>query len=293
GGGSYTVNVDAAYEACSWNTAESIGWISLSPRSGTGDGPVTVTVDPNSGPARSATITIAGQSHRVSQAGARHEITGITLSPTSPARLELGNRVNIRFNYYTDEAGGVRIFVEPYTRGAPTPNRVVSGSTLYPAGSGSGAGYFYIRNVATTVDQVRVWMTNADQSRVLFERFLSVSYVYYLARHEVTSIAMTPASPASVLLTFRVNLSFNYYTDEAGGVRIFVEPYTSGSPTPNRAVSPSPLYAAGSGTGEGFFTITEVPVTVDQVRVWMTNADQSRILFERFIPVTYFFYQLL
>jgi len=66
-GGAYNVTVTATHSGCEWSTSENVGWISLSPASGSGDGTVRVTVSANTGAARSATITIAGQTHTVSQ----------------------------------------------------------------------------------------------------------------------------------------------------------------------------------------------------------------------------------
>ena len=127
GGGSYTVNVDAAHEACTWNTAESIGWISLSPRSGTGDGAVTVTVDPNSGAARSANITVAGQTHTVRQAGALPDYTFTALS-LDTSSVTAGGTVNVSYTAVNQGgASGQCINMGIYLS---TDNRITTGDTL-------------------------------------------------------------------------------------------------------------------------------------------------------------------
>ena len=107
--------------------------------------------------------------------------------------------------------------------------------------------------------------------------------------HRIWNIDMAPSSPASLEFDERVNITFNYHTDEAGGVRLFCIPYTNGSWTPNLADNPSPIYPAGDGTGDGFITVTSGSVTVDQIRVYMTNADQSQTLFDTYIDVSYTF----
>jgi hypothetical protein len=107
--------------------------------------------------------------------------------------------------------------------------------------------------------------------------------------NRIWNIDMTPSSPASLEFDERVNITFNYHADESGGVRLFCIPYTNGSITPNSTVNGSPLYDAGDGTGDGFITVTSGGVTVDQIRVYMTNADQSQTLFETFIDVSYTF----
>src|SRR5581483_3558375 len=54
---------------CNWTASESAAWISItSGASGSGNGTVNYSVTANTGPARSATITIAGQTFTVNQA---------------------------------------------------------------------------------------------------------------------------------------------------------------------------------------------------------------------------------
>jgi hypothetical protein len=109
----------------------------------------------------------------------------------------------------------------------------------------------------------------------------------YSTAHEIGKISMSPKSPAELLDNERVNIQFIYVTEEEKGVRIFVFPYTKGRLTPNCAVSPSPLYPVGEGEGSGYFTILSSDIVVDQVKFQMTNADQSVLLLEFFIPVKY------
>ena len=78
-GGTYSIAVTAP-GGCDWTASESASWLRITPTSDSGDGTVTVTVDRNTGAARSATITIAGQAHRVSQSAA--DCT-YTIDPTS------------------------------------------------------------------------------------------------------------------------------------------------------------------------------------------------------------------
>jgi subtilisin family serine protease len=110
-----------------------------------------------------------------------------------------------------------------------------------------------------------------------------------LPSNSITNIELTPPSPATLEFNEHIDITFDYSANEEGGVRIFMLPYTTGSPTSQYAVSGSPLYPVGTGSGSGYFTITSGEVTVDQVRFKMTNADQSEVLLEFFIPVKYHF----
>ncbi|MGH7595996.1 MAG: T9SS type A sorting domain-containing protein [bacterium] len=216
-----------------------------------------------------------------------HAVTDIVASPSSPAGLVFNQNANLTFNYVTNSPGGVRIFVRPFTGGALTPNYAAHGSPLYPTGTGSGTGFFTITAGNVVVDQLRVQMFDADQTQLLLEFFIPVNYRF--AAHAITNIQITPPAPASMLLNQNVNLTFDYTTSTPGGVRVFVRPFTGGALSPNYAAHGSPLYATGSGSGTGFFTITSGNVAIDQLRFQMFNADQTQLLLEFFIPVNYRF----
>ena len=66
-GGSVTVDVSTAGE-CTWTAGTVTDWIAvLSGTSGTGSGPVQLGVQPNAGPARSGTATVAGRTVTINQ----------------------------------------------------------------------------------------------------------------------------------------------------------------------------------------------------------------------------------
>ena len=68
-GGSAAITVTPTGAACSWSAASNVNWISVaSGASGSGPGVVNLSVDANTGAARSSTLTIAGQSFTVTEA---------------------------------------------------------------------------------------------------------------------------------------------------------------------------------------------------------------------------------
>lgn len=73
------VNVTVA-PGCAWNAASNVAWVSVSNSGGTGNGSVNYTVQANTGAARSGTLSIAGQTFTVSQAGVSSGGTGTTCS---------------------------------------------------------------------------------------------------------------------------------------------------------------------------------------------------------------------
>jgi hypothetical protein len=214
-------------------------------------------------------------------------ITNIVMTPVTPAPRQLGENLNLTFDYSTNEAGGVRIFARPFTHGTLSPGYSASASPLYSSGSSSGTGFFTILSGDVLVDSVRFQMLNSDQSQLLLEFFIPVQY--HFAAHAISNIQLTPSSPGTLPFNSHLDITFDYTTNQAGGVRIFPRPYTQGALSPNYAASPSPLYATGDGSATGYFTITSSDVTVDSIRFQMYNSDQSVLLLEYFVPINFHF----
>lgn len=214
-----------------------------------------------------------------------HTIDLLSLNPTSPSRLFIGDRVQFSFDYKTNEADGVRIFGRPFTEGNPTPDYAAHGSPVHPEGTGTANGFFTI-NTPGKVDQIRFQMLNEDQTELLLEFFVDVDYEFIT--HSVTVNSISPMIPETLYIGERVEFSFDYITNEAGGVRIFGRPFTGGSLTPGYGAHGSPLHPTGEGTASGFFTIN-APNTVDQIRFQMFNDDQTELLYEFFVNVDYTF----
>jgi hypothetical protein len=68
-GGTGTLSIDVP-AGCAWTASSTVGWIwEYHPVSGTGAGSVKYLVTPNTGAARTGTITVGGQTFTVEQAG--------------------------------------------------------------------------------------------------------------------------------------------------------------------------------------------------------------------------------
>jgi hypothetical protein len=111
-------------------------------------------------------------------AAAGHSVTRITLDPPTPNVLLHGQKVTVRFSYATTQAGGVLIWARPISAGSPSPAYAASGANVSPTGSGTGTQDFTITAGNVTVDQVRIQMYNADQTKLLLEVFLPVHYQF-------------------------------------------------------------------------------------------------------------------
>lgn len=209
----------------------------------------------------------------------------VSLNPTSPSMLFVGENVEFTFNYNTSEASGVRIFGRPFTGGSPTPNYAAHPSPIHPTGEGTFNGYFTIKDNPNHVDQIRFQMWDADQNNLLYEFFVDVDYEFI--SHSVEMNSANPEAPATLCLGERVEFTYSYRTNEPTGVRIFGRPITSGSPTPGYGAHGSQIHPTGDGTGNGYFTLTDNGYHVDQIRFQMWDANQSNLLYEYFVDVDY------
>ncbi len=218
-----------------------------------------------------------------------HLVTNISLSPDSPNIFRTNQDINLTFDYITNQVGGVRIWVRPFTNGALTPNYTAHASQLYPLGSGQGSGYFSISTGTVVVDEIRIQMWNDGQTTLLFEAFLPVYLLFSDAADLVSNINLTPDTPDVLALNQNVDLTFDYRTRQVGGVRIWARPFTNGQLSPSYAAHGSPVYPIGGGSGSGNFTITNGQPVVDQIRIQMWDDDQTTLLFEAFLPVYYRF----
>jgi len=218
---------------------------------------------------------------------AAHAIKNIVVSPTPPHGMLFNENVIVSFDYSTPEPGGVRIFARPFSGGGLTPNYGASGSPLYPAGNGSGTGDFTIMSGNATVDQIRFQMYNNDQSQLLLEYFVPANFPYF--PHTINDFQFEPKPPAYLTSGQPVKIKFNYHANQPGGVRIFARPITDGATTPGYGAHGSPLYADGSGSGDGFYEISNLSVLVDMTRFQMYNADQSQLLLEFFLPSRFYY----
>jgi len=104
------------------------------------------------------------------------------------------------------------------------------------------------------------------------------------------NITFDQATPSYMPFGIHVNVSIDYKIDDPAGRRIYVVPYTNGSPTPHYGVSGSAVYAQGSGTATTYFTITSGgPVIIDHVRVYTRDPDFTETPLEIFVEATFQF----
>jgi trimeric autotransporter adhesin len=87
-GGEQTITITASSAQCRWTAASNVPWITVLAGEGTGNGSVTLRVEPAAGPPRTGTVTIAGQAVDVEQgSGCTYAVnaTSVTVAPSGDA----------------------------------------------------------------------------------------------------------------------------------------------------------------------------------------------------------------
>ncbi len=210
-----------------------------------------------------------------------HGVANFALTPGTPEHLGNEQTVTVEFDYATSATDGVYIWAYAAdTPGHVAPDQTHTGSMLLLAPTGHLTRSFRFSGSDAEHAIPWVWIRMANAS--ITENLVSVNLpvAYHWGPHAIRNIAYVPRPPAVLDNGEHVDMTFDYVTTEAGGVRLFVAPLTDGVTSPGAGMSASALYPVGSGSGDAFFTITAGQVVVDQVRHRMRNADQSVILLE-------------
>ncbi len=175
----------------------------------------------------------------------------------------------------------------------PTGNQVAANiETSWPANGTCGLpGDPRARTAVTAISAQPVAYAVIDMEAATESRVFVIDDFRFTSSgtHTISNINLSPASPANLLFNQNVNITFDYSTSWAAGVRIWARPMSGGAPTPNYAAHGSPLYPAGSGSGSGYFTISTGNAIVDSIRFQMWTPDESQLLLELFVPVNYRF----
>jgi hypothetical protein len=147
-GGSGSVSVTSP-AGCGWTVTVGQPWITVSPVSGAGTATVNVTIAPNAGGPRSATVTVSGITFTLNQAGVSAPAPAPPLSPSCTFTLQPASAS-------TSATGGTGVVSITTAAGcAWAASSGVPWLTITTAASGSGSGSFGYGVAANTSTTAR------------------------------------------------------------------------------------------------------------------------------------------
>ena len=144
-GGSQSIGVTTA-AACPWTAMSNVDWITVSAANGTGSGSVTIAVAPTSGPIRTGTVAIAGQTLTVNQG------QGCTFSLSATAASAPAGGGDGSFDVRTTDGCGW------------TASSNASWLTITAGAAGTGDGTVRFNATASTGPQRTATITAAGQT---------------------------------------------------------------------------------------------------------------------------------
>jgi hypothetical protein len=214
-------------------------------------------------------------------------IYNIQLSPATYSAVQDSQFVNITFNYITTQAGGVRIATIPKT-GLSIAQNFSYYEWLCPTGSGSGtANKFTILKDIAYVDGIEFLMRDNNKTTTLLDFVMPVKYKF--SPNAISDIVISPSTATGLLLNEQVNVSFAYGKSATDTVTIFPIPYSNGTLPIHYTVSGPVIRATGSGTKNGWFTVTSGSITIDTVHLEMWDGGKGQVLFDWPVPVNLHF----
>ena len=189
-------------------------------------------------------------------------------------------RVYVSIDYKIDDPAGRHIYVRPYTNGSPTPGYGVSGSVLYPEGTGTAISYFTVTTgLPIVVDEVRVYSRDPEFTETPLEIFIPVFYRF--GPHGVYNIETSRFQYSRLPHGMDLNITFEYEVD-ALGCKIYARPFTDGSLTPGYGAGGS-IDLPPSGAYDQHFSF-DADADITDIRFSIYALDNSTLLDEFFVP---------
>jgi all-beta uncharacterized protein len=152
--GSVNVTTNAA---CAWTASAGVAWIHITAGASTiGSGATTFVVDANSGPERTGTLTIAGQTVTVTQAAAPPPPCTFTLAPSRQTVAAAGGTVSVALTASAPSCTWSTTSGAPWITVTSSPSGTGSATVTLAIAANSGAdrsGTVSIAGQSATIDQ--------------------------------------------------------------------------------------------------------------------------------------------
>ncbi len=211
-----------------------------------------------------------------------NSVTNITFDPPFPECLAWDQPVVVEFDYVTSDPGGCHVWAQ----GANAEQNIVGGQVYTGSPNEPTSGHL-VREFRMLPDTgegqfkfVRVLMNDSATTANLLEVFIPVDYPY--GPNAIQNVKFSPAAPAVLDHDERVDITFDYVTNDPAGVRVYNHPYSYGGIVPPYAVSGSILYT-GTGSATSYFTVLSGDHWVNNVRMFMTEPDAATFKMEYFV----------
>ena len=203
----------------------------------------------------------------------------ISLNHSGVTSLHNSQELVGSFTFDHQEAGDFYVWIWSIQDGDYCPGSVYQGSISEPVGPHPVTRYTRVANGTETVDAVRVLVGTVSDIYMEFDIPVLIDY----GPHALQNFDFSPASPAIMTQGEHLDMTFDYLTDEAAGVRIYCRAAYFHEGLFGMSSAGSPLYPAPSGMGDFWMTYNSNQIA-DSIRFQMVSEDQSTMYLEWFQP---------
>ena len=248
-----TLNITAP-SGCDWTAVSNASWLTItSGQNGNGSGGATFSVTPNTGPTRTATITVAGQVLNITQAGTGGGASGLQIS--TPATLP-------------SAAVGTAYTATLTVTGGRAPYSWIAASAL-PAGLTLNPGTGVITGTPSTAGTFTTSITVTDQAGSALNQTFSLTVVPQGGTQPPPSSGGNPSFASTNLPSAPTGITFTFVLTTTGGCET---PFTA----------PSVISLAGGSLPAGIsiqkindrtYVITGTPTTPGTSNFTLTVTD--------------------
>jgi len=188
-------------------------------------------------------------------------------------------QVTVSIDYKIDDPAGRRIYVIPYSGGAPAPGYGVSGSAVYPAGTGTTTKFFTITTGEVIVDEVRVYFRDPDFTETPLEIFVPAAFQF--GPHGVFNIQPSTTEYSRLKHGMDLEVDFDFEVD-APSCRIYARPWSGSHLVPGYSASGSMLLPPSGSYSQHFAFDDDADIT--HIRFQVVSEDQQTLYAEFFYP---------
>jgi len=201
---------------------------------------------------------------------------------------------DISFGYDLLNPDGMRVKVYPYWNGSECAGATMSTSLINPSGEGTGNVWFSIDSRGgTEVDQVKIEVWSADNTRKFYEEFHDVYLYFHSDEETITEIDLSHGYTGSLKYLDSVYVCFCYKLPPGGQAIVILDCKYRGETVPGLFPSGPSVYTNYIGCECEWFYVQSLKgskevIPMDEIELRLFNMGGDLVA-QRNIPVNYSF----
>jgi hypothetical protein len=229
----------------------------------------------------------------ISLYGEQPSIEVISIDPASPAVLEPGQRLYVKFRYNAGDAEAIQTWVRPEGRNKGCKSHPCSRITDK---EGVYEGWFFFDDNAAEIKDIKISMIDCkDKREYICEKSVPVDIKwkapsdkwprgYAVPNTDLKIVSIDPTMPAVLKPSEEFKIKFYFDVGTAKSIKIMSWPNNANKCFPFGKTYKFNNVDRGEGAYE-YSLVKSKPATVKQVKVLIVNAETERVILEYTFPL--------